>query len=324
MDHRMAARLDGGRSKLINIAWPYDKYPDMKEFLAHAKITVLEGNGPGMLTNLHATSFYKRGSHGQDQQAGDALWLTVYYNHEEKPSVDMPLMDFFADASSRSDPFATVYFSKVKHSHNLYMVMPYREHIKVEIENRSDYDLFGYMTIQAEEMDRWDAALGHLTVDWRQGRIRIPEEKLLLLDIQGKGALAAHWLELEADCILCKNGEYLCEGNDEIYVDGETEPSHECLGTEDFYGYSWGFHGVQSDGRAAITHEQELPHGGVALTMLRCRLEDRISFQKGMRLVINYQHEYYSSLSANRRHTENMKVNFFVKYRSACYCYQMK
>jgi len=248
----------------------------------------------------------------------------VYYNHDAAPAIDMPLMDFFADASSRSDPFSTVYFSKVKHSHNFYMVMPFREHIRIEIENLSDNELFGYMTIQAEALDKWDETLCHLAVDWRQGGARIPEEKLTLLDIHGKGALVAHWLEFEAENSLCRNGEYLCEGNDEIYIDGEAEPSHECLGTEDFYGFSWGFHGVQSDGRAAIIHEQEQDGGGVVLAMLRCRLEDRVSFEKNISLVINYQNEYFSPLSINRRHANTRKAIFDIKYRSACYCYLAK
>ena len=54
-------------------------------------------------------------------------------------------------------------------------------------------------------------------------------------EISGKGVFVG-------DCLSLVNrvNEWWGEGDEHIYVDGETFPSHFGTGTEDYYGYSWG------------------------------------------------------------------------------------
>ncbi len=59
-----------------------------------------------------------------------------------------------------------------------------------------------------------------------------------MCDIVSAGAIVAHWLQLEGDHPSCADGQGICEGNHEIYLDGDVEPTIESLGVEDFYGHS--------------------------------------------------------------------------------------
>jgi hypothetical protein len=60
------------------------------------------------------------------------------------------------------------------------------------------------------------------------------------------------------------------------------------LGTEDAYGYSWGFKGTHSDHYMAIIRKENLQPAGSLIAMLRCRAADMISFQKSCRWLLTF------------------------------------
>jgi hypothetical protein len=308
---------------IVNISWNNDNYPDAPMFTPRKKITVLDVDGPGMLTNLHFSAYLPAA--GGSMNSGVALWLTVFYDNEDKPAIDMPLMDFLGDVDCQAVYYTTVYFSKVKQSHNFYLKMPFKKHIKVEIENRSDVELVGYGAIQVQPVSRRSLNdLHELRVDYRVGRETIPENIIELLNVNCGGEIVAHWLQLDSDEKLCKNGEYMCEGNAEFYLDGEEIPSVEYLGTEDLYGYSWGFQGIQSDGKSAIFRVENKKDGGAIIGMLRCREIDRIPFDKSCKLLLNYRNECFSSYAKPKKPSpcaELPKTNFEVNYKSCVYYY---
>jgi hypothetical protein len=324
MDNYNPALITGERSHLVNVSWNFDKYPDEPEFTPHAKLTILDCDGPAAITNIHVSAYFKKGSFSDDSlTAASSMWITVYYNNSPAPSIYMPLMDFLGDVDCRCKPFSTMYFTKVKESHNFYLTMPFEKHVRIVVENRSDNDLFGYMSLQVEKLGQWDTRLGYLHTQYKDSSATIPDDMLELMDAEGNGSLVAHWLRIKSDNPLCRDGEYICEGNDEFYLDGEEKPALEYLGTEDFYGFSWGFKGEQSDGRSAITR-QDGSENGIALCMLRTRREDRIRFYKSCRLKIDYTQEYFSSFCVNPRHVDTPKKRIAIAYKSCCYYYVLE
>ena len=91
---------------------------------------------------------------------------------------------------------------------------------------------------------------------------------------------------LSADDPICQNGELLCEANNEFYLDGGDDPALEYLGTEDLYGFSWGFAQPESDGICAILRKEVTPNGGAVIGLARMRPTDAISFQNGCRFFL--------------------------------------
>lgn len=315
-DRISLARIGGNPSRLVNFSWSHDKYPEMPLFDARVKLTVMDVDGPGIITNFHCGG-YSNYCPGEE----DALWIRVYYDHSETPAIDMPLVAFFADCEAISANFATEYFSKFTKTHNLYLPMPFKEHIRIDLENMTDRNQSGAGMIQYEPLDQWDDSLGELYVQYREADLNIPTDLFESCNIQGDGVLVAHWMHLKVNDSRCQTGQYVCEANDEFYIDGEEEPSYECLGTEDLYGNSWGFNGTCSDGRSAIICEEGLETGDLKLTMLRCRVNDRLRFRKSCRLVYNYREEFFSKFSHNPQHLDREKVDLDVSYKSGCYFY---
>lgn len=314
--------VESGLSHLVPSTWPYDKYPAAPELDAGATVTLIDQDGPGVITCLHISNYYNKADFSALPNAAGLLQLRVWYDGAAAPAINAPLMDFPGDINAESSYFNTVYFSKVKQSHNFRLAMPFRRHIRIEVTNPSEVNLMGYTEAQWEQVETLPADCGYLQVDYRAGTMRAPQEPVTLWDIHGSGNVVAHWLQFESDDPLCPRGELLCEGNQEIYLDGGSAPSLEYLGTEDFYGFSWGFQELQCDGYVAIVKRVELPGGGARIAMLRTRQMDRIRFEQSCRLVLNYQHDAACKIN-DRVRLADEKGGILAPYRSCVYYYQV-
>ena len=302
----------GGRSsRVVPATWSKDKYPNAPELFSGKSVTLLDVDGPGVVTAIHVSD-YKARTDPADNRSASAIILKVWYDFEETPAIDMPLMDFVGDIEASCDFYDTIYFSRVRLSHNFRLPMPFSRHISIRLENPSEIDLRGYADIQWDSLDRMPQSSGYLYADYKSGRLLLPDEKLELCNIQGTGAIVSHWFQIAGDKPECHRGEYLCEGNDEFYINGEEEPSVEYLGTEDLYGFSYGFHSIQSDGYCAVIRLDDLPSGGSCVAMIRCRENDRICFSDGCVGVLTYEYDHYGSVKVD------------AEYSSCYYYYQTR
>ena len=303
----------GTQSQLQPSHWPYDKYPDMPEITPRSKMVLLDVDGPGVVTLIHVSKY-----NGGDQ---DKLILRVWYDGEKAPAIEMPWMDFLGDVEAKTAHFSTIYFSHVKESHNFRLPMPFRKHIRMEVENPTDKKFTGYTDIQWEKVKTLPSDTGYLRVVYHTGAPTIPEQTIEVCNITGPGAIVAHWLQIQADHSKTVGGDLICEANQELYLDGSMTPQIEYLGTEDCYGYSWGMGGgIQSDSYAAIIRMDRWKSGGL-FTMLRCRGTDKINFETSCRWVINYQNEFFSTPQLAKQPRLHGTASFPMPYRSAVYYY---
>ena len=60
------------------------------------------------------------------------------------------------------------------------------------------------------------------------------------------------------------------------------------MGTEDVYGFSWGFRDITTDNYVAIVKREDLKPKGMRIAVLRCSEKDAISFRKSCKWVITY------------------------------------
>lgn len=320
MDWKNITQIGFKKSYLQSSTWPYDKYADMPTLKASSKVTLLDVTGPGYVSCIHVSAYPDSFSTVAKSDTAKNVLIRVWYDNEKTPAIEMPFMDFLADVDCKSQYFSTLYFSKVRESHNFKLPMPFREKIRIEIENTSDKDLVGYSDVQWEKVDALAGDAGYLKVAYSDGECLIPQNIICLADIQKAGNIVAHWLQYEADDKLCDQGECMCEGNQEFYIDGEKEPSVEYLGTEDVYGFSWGFKDIQSDFYNAIIRRDNLVNGGARIALLRCRQNDSISFGDSCNIVLNYQHDVRCPMNSRVRYALE-KGGISLKYKSCFYYY---
>lgn len=316
-------------SRVVPATWPYDKYPEMPELKAGATVTLLDVDGPGVVTNLHASHYLVDSGMGDDVYERSApvaaqVILRVWYDHQPEPAIAMPFFDFLGDLDGRSAFFATRWFSKVPMSHNFRLPMPFARHIRITLENPTNQDLMGYTDVQYDKREL-PAGRGYLRTQLRSGRISVPGEPVCLFEAEGAGCIAAHWFAIEGRDPGFNGGEGLCEANCEFYLDGSDVPDCNYLGVEDLYGFSWGFRSEHSDGYAAILRKEDLAPGA-RIGILRCREDDAIRYQSGCRAVMDYRQEYFSPWSVNPIHREHPVFAARRRYESealfrTCYYY---
>jgi hypothetical protein len=281
------ARIRDQRSHVVPAFWQ-----ELPKLDARSRVKVLDVDGPGVVSVFHCSSIATRKEgikFALEKYASANVTLRVFYDHEAFPSIEMPLMDFFADIQSTSAYFSTVYFSKVRESHNFHLPMPFRKHITIEVENPLDVGLWAYCDIQWEQVENIADDIGYLRTDFRTGTLD-PKVPTTVADVRGRGSIVAHWLQFENEKSYA-DGDLLCEGNQEVYLDGDTKPTLDYLGTEDAYGFSWAFRAVAGDQYVAIVKRESLKPTGMRIAAVRCRANDMISFKESCKWVISYLHD---------------------------------
>jgi hypothetical protein len=219
------SRISKRKTHILPRTWDMDKYSQAPTLKPYTKVTIFDQDGPGVITHLHVSDYCD-----DDDQA---LVIRVWYDLETSPSIEMPLMDLWEDIEPAAGYYQTIFISHVRESHNFRLPLPFRLHIRIEVENPTSSNFTGYVELQMDGVDQIPADCGYLRTAYLNGQFFFPHEELTLCDLHGAGSIAAHWLQLEADHPACANGQGTCEANHEIYLDGQLRG--ESLGVEDFF-----------------------------------------------------------------------------------------
>ncbi|HOW64621.1 MAG TPA: DUF2961 domain-containing protein [Verrucomicrobiota bacterium] len=118
--------------------------------------------------------------------------------------------------------------------------MPFKESALVELVNFTQVPvtLSGLIALDSY---RWTDASMHFHARWRS-QTGVPSRPMIdwnYLTAQGKGVFTGVAFAIDNPV-----KDWWGEGDEKIYVDGETFPSHFGTGTEDYYGYAWCWPGL--------------------------------------------------------------------------------
>jgi len=286
-------------------------------------VTLLEHDGPGCVTHVYCALAFP-----EVTDYRDAI-LRCYWDGETTPSVEAPLGDFFGVAHARLRlvrSALTAVNPGFGSSHGMhgYFPMPFASGARITLEHRGERPLGGalpafwfhidYETYDAPPPD--DALRFH--AQWRQERPTTAvgprpnvqlhggtnldgAENYVALDAVGAGQMVG--LLLEIDNLA---GGWYGEGDDMVFVDGETwPPSVHGTGTEEIFGggacptteFAGPYHGF---------HLIESPDWSGLVAAYRWFVHDTIRFTRGLRWTVEHGH-------AN---------NFAIDYASLAYWYQ--
>ena len=201
--------------------------------LEPATTTVLaDVEGPGTIQHIWITV---------DPRAYRDTVLRFYWDDEARPSVEVPLGDFFCNGHGlrynvRSLPVAV----NPAGGFNCYWPMPFRQRACITIENQRTEPIPGFfyqITYSLGEVPE-QAACFH--AQWRRSlTTREYPEHVILDGLRGQGQYVGTflaWTQLS-------NG-WWGEGEIKFFVDGDVEHPTICgTGTEDYFGGAWGFGG---------------------------------------------------------------------------------
>ncbi len=173
-------------------------------------------------------------------------------------------------------------------------VMPFRKQAKITIRNLGAQRVeVTYGRVQTGPWD-WDDRSCHFHASWKQwaGIETQSNEKA-----RDHGALDLNWVTVRGqgtyvgDTLTLFNtaNTWWGEGDEKIYVDGESFPSHIGTGTEDYYGYAW----CKPEFFESAFHAQPSGDGNlVAGFSVNCRYRslDAIPFRKSIQFDMELWH----------------------------------
>ena len=265
----------------------------LPELNAKARVKVLDADGPGVITSIHVSAMAADGIEGFGSPPVAGLIIRVFYDGQAKAGIEMPLMDFLGDVECLSQYFSSVFLSKVKESHNFRIPMPFRKHVTIEVENPSDRKVVGYLELTYDTVEALPKESGYLRADYRTGNLSAKTPNTMF-SLDRAGVIVAHWLQYETE--KARDGQLICEADQQFSLDGDAKPTLQSMGSEDLYGGSWGFIAQQGDGQyTSILRNEKVGAAGSRVAVLRCRSQDAISFRKSCRWVLTWANDAWAA-----------------------------
>ncbi|MBQ2822760.1 MAG: DUF2961 domain-containing protein [Thermoguttaceae bacterium] len=249
-----------------------------------------EFDSDGMLTRLTVAIQDK-----DPEKRTQALRSTILeITFDDQKTVICPIGDFFGSGVG-INPYHTC-LTEVRENGEMstYWPMPFKKNAKIAFRNLGNESVTLTISGESSPLEKELQNISendflYFCANWHQERE--------IQTIPGKGTKDWNYLTLEGrgvfvgDVLAIRNSvsQWWGEGDEKIYVDGETFPSHFGTGTEDYYGYAWCQPKTfSSPWRAQPRAEGPGNFGNT--TNLRFRTLDRIPFSKNFRFDMEIWH----------------------------------
>jgi hypothetical protein len=222
-------------------AWPV---------LAGETKEVFSSSGPGVITHIWFTIAARSSYHLKE------IVLRIYWDGQEKPSVETPVGDFFGLNLGQYNLYQSAFLncSSVK-ALNCYFAMPFRKSARITVTNEGKQKVGAfYSNIDYQLVPSLPERSLYFHAQYRQATPNravgfAPGEKELNLDGKNNYVFcetrgAGHLMGVTLG-VLQNHDDWMGEGDDMIFVDDETKPVINGTGLEDYFNGAWGFTGGQ-------------------------------------------------------------------------------
>ncbi|MBD3182196.1 DUF2961 domain-containing protein [Candidatus Poribacteria bacterium] len=310
-----------------NGGWAYDAYPELETLDAGRSITIAEIKGPAVITNIHSTQHFIRDEnlYDEDRKAmvTRGVILEIYYNDMETPSVRVPIGDFFGDGCcGKAQHFTTPFVEKAPESYNCFIPMPFETSAKVVIKNDTEYNMSNYSFVEFEKLPEWNDELGYFHAAWKRFDFQLDgKTDQHFFHVDGCGHLLGRAWSVCTDEPFFRGFHFVMEGNNEVRIDGDEEPRADYLGTEDSFGFSWGFQKTFMGLHNGMNFVH--PENPSMLSIYRFRSQNPIRFTKSLDWRIDWSNEWVNNENFQNRITQLKSENrLWVDYATTFYWYQ--
>jgi hypothetical protein len=291
------------------------------------KVVIADLKGPGVITHIWITinqfCTIRSGEEPRGRANAREVLIRMYWDGREKPDVEAPLSDFFAQPFGKHVTIMSIpVIVEDGDSYNCYWRMPFRKSARIEVINQSKKPL---------------RALFH-AVDWIK-KPSLPEETMyfcaryrqefptrsdpkrtdseyLICETEGKGYYVGTMLSVRT-----RSPDWFGEGDIRIAVDGEQTPSIWGTGTEDYFLSAWCMKECSTPyfGTSYVSHGKQ--DVGQLSSAYRWHIRDPIVFNKGIRVAIETMG--FTNADENPQHDPRRYDQREDDVYSMAYWYQM-
>jgi hypothetical protein len=172
-------------------------------------------------------------------EAMRSVWMEVYYEGLDEPSISVPCLDFFALPHGRPTPyFSALTSAQEGRGLNAYFPMPFNRRVRIEVTNSNPRPLAFYYQIDYT-LEKIDPDAGHLHVMFRrENPTTLKQDFLVAGGLKGPGRFLGCAVGIR---VLRDDMLWYGEGEFKIYRDGDHAlPTYCGTGLEDYVGSAWG------------------------------------------------------------------------------------
>jgi hypothetical protein len=252
--------------------------------------TLLEVQGAGVVTHIWFTI------NSPDPMHLKNLVLRAWWDGETMPSVEAPIGDFFGLGLGEYFMYqsALLAVAPIK-ALNAYFQMPFATGARMTLTNDGPERVRSlYFAIDYVALPGIPAGLGRFHAQYRQaapckavvsdGKNLSGRDNYVFLEAKGKG----HFVGVTQAVVQNEEG-WFGEGDDMIFVDGDTLPTINGTGTEDYYNGAWDFGGQPfanlHQGAPYIVDPERI---GGRYCLYRWHTESPIAFERSIRVTIEH------------------------------------
>ena len=282
------------------------------------KKILLDVKGPGVITHIWMT-FLGPGPHPWAKNGSanhQEMLLRMYWDGNERPAVEAPVGDFFANSfGRRSEVISLPVAVEDADSYNCFWHMPFRRSARIEVINQSDKPIsLLYYNIDWIKKEHIGDDTPYFYAQYRQ---EYPVQKgvdYVLLDTQGKGHYVGTVLSVRT-----RSPSWFGEGDEKIYIDGEQNASIWGTGTEDYFLSAWGLK-ITSAPYFGVPYFDQWGIIGGHTSAYRWHVTDPIVFSRAIRVTFEHygwmspdENPQYKSHSWNEREDDYSSVAFWYQ-----------
>ena len=218
---------------------------------------------------------------------GRKLVLRMYWDGETRPSVEVPVGDFFGvgHGLNRNLQSLPINNSSEGRARNAYWTMPFARSALITVTNEGQQEVPAfYYYIDYRQMAGLPEGTPTFHAQYRQEFPPAPGRNYLILEARGRG----HYVGCNLS-VLQKSLGWWGEGDDMIFVDGEAAPSLHGTGSEDYFSDAWGMREGHGLFYGCPLQEEDFQAGSKA-SVYRFHIPDPIPFRKSIRVTIEHGH----------------------------------
>ena len=289
---------------------------DSRKIPPGGAVTVFDSPGPGVITHIWFTIAAQSGNHLKE------IVLRIFWDGNEKPSVETPVGDFFGLNLAQYFIYQSAFLncSSIK-ALNCYFSMPFRKSARISVTNEGSMPVAAfYSNIDYQQVSQLPDDSLYFHAQYRQATpntaVTYPSEdqelnpngerNYVFFETKGKGHLMGITLG-----VLQNAENWMGEGDDMIFIDDEKMPKIVGTGSEDYINGAWDFGG--KDAAIPFAHLYNgapyiaIPERtGGRYCLYRWHADNPVTFDRYMKHTIEHGH-------ANDRHDCFYSVGYWYQ-----------
>lgn len=216
----------------------------------------------------------------------DEIIIRMYWDDSKEPAVEAPLGDFFgAGFGERHELISVPVQVEGGDGYNCYWAMPFYKHGVITVTNEGKKNVRSfYYHIDYSAEESLPPKTAYFCAQYRN---EFPEKTggdYLILDAEGEGHYVGTVMSVRS-----RSPFWFGEGDAKFYVDGETKPTIQGTGTEDYFLMAWGLDTRQFPYFGCTYMSTNFEDIGVQYCLYRWHIADPVRFTKSLRFEIEHK-----------------------------------